>query len=198
MAAPSDSDTPPQILERAKERMPPSESLVQSPSEVAGRIDRSSVKISVNWGQELNIPTAFAKNPKRLRQELLEAIRHVELEESDINLLLMERIFKSALERPSSVTGEHMMDALEFFRRDDPNSIGSLFYGYGRTYGIIIFVLATSADSGLLARLEQLPHQDRILLVSRLTEEPPRDISKFLTNCAMTNSMRLLQRQNHS
>jgi hypothetical protein len=195
MAAPSDSDSPPQVLERSKARNPPSGSLVQSPSELAGIIDGSSFKISVNWDdQELNILTAFAKNPKRVREELLEAIRHVELEESDINLLLMERIFKSALKKPSSVTAEHMMGALESFRCDDPNSISFLFYEHGRTYGIVIYILTTSADSGLLARLEQLPHQDQILLVRRLTEEPPRDLSKFLTNCAMPKSMLLLQR----
>jgi hypothetical protein len=175
--------------------MPPSESPTQSPSDWGGRIDRSPVKISVNWnGQELNIPTAFAKNPKRIREELLEAIRHVELEECDINLLLMERIFKSALKRPSSVTAEHIMGVLESFRYDDPNSIDSLFYERGRNYGILIFVLATSADSGLLARFNQLPHQDRILLICRLIEEPPGDLSKFLTNFAMPKSMLLLQR----
>ncbi|KAE9364279.1 hypothetical protein N431DRAFT_563623 [Stipitochalara longipes BDJ] len=177
MASPSDPDSPPQVLGKR-----------------AGRINRYSAKISVNWnGQELDIPTAFAKNPKKIREELLEAIRQVELEESDINLLLMERIFKSALKRPGSVTAEQMMGALESFRPDDPNSIGSLFYEHGRIYGIAIFVLATSVDSGLPARLEQLPRKDQILLVRRLTDQPPRDLSNFLSDCAMPKTLQRLR-----
>lgn len=75
----------------------------------------------------LNI-TAFKQHPQKVRKKLLEPIRHVELEESDINLYAVERIFKSALERPSLLTAENMMATLESSRRDDPNFIGSLFY----------------------------------------------------------------------
>ncbi|KAH7370030.1 heterokaryon incompatibility protein-domain-containing protein [Rhexocercosporidium sp. MPI-PUGE-AT-0058] len=151
-------------------------------SEFDGRNDRSHIKISLFGSEAINIPTAFARHPSHVRQELIEAIRHVELDESDINLLMLETIMKSALKKPSSVTAEQLMRNMETFQHDDSESLGSLFYKCGRNYGMIVFVLATAADSGLLARLEQLSKPDQILLIQRLTEEPPRDFSQFLSD----------------
>ncbi|KAG4438019.1 hypothetical protein IFR05_006478 [Cadophora sp. M221] len=149
-------------------------------SELDGRIDRSSVKISLFGSEAINVSTAFSRYPSHVRHELIEAIRHVELEGSDINLLMLETIMKSAPSKPSSVTADQMMSKLETFQHGDPSSIGSMFYGLGRNYGLILFVLATAADSSLLARLEALPPQDLVLLIERLTEEPPSDMSNLL------------------
>jgi len=179
--------------------MSPFEFPVRSASDRSGSVDRHSAKILVRLNnQDLDVPTAFSKSPEKVRGALLEAIRHVAIGELDISLLLLERAFKSALQRPTSVTAEEMMSALEIIRLDDPKIISSTFYAYGGTYGIAIFVLATSANSGLLALLEQLPREDQILLVRRLTEDAPRDLSKFLTKCTESKSMLLFQRQNHS
>ena len=159
------------------------ESQNKPPREGDGRIERSSVKIVFDWGgPALNVPIAFAKYPDRVRKELVEAIRHVELEESDLKLLMLECAVKSALQKPNSVTAEEILHHVEQYQKDTTECLGALFYACGRNYGLTIF-LAVSAEPELLARLKEIPKQDQVLLIRRLTEAPPRDLSKLLTEC---------------
>ena len=158
-----------------------SESQDKPPAEGDGRIERSSVKIVFDWGgPALNVPIAFAKYPDRVRKELVEAIRHVELKESDLKLLMLGCAVKSALWKPNSVTAEQILRYVELYQKEKTECLGALSDECGRNYGLTIF-LATSPE--LLARLEELPQQDQILLIRRLTEEPPRYLSKLLTEC---------------
>ncbi|KAL2069217.1 hypothetical protein VTL71DRAFT_15555 [Oculimacula yallundae] len=146
------------------------------------RIGRSSVKISLFGSEAISIPRAFARHPSHVRKELVEAIRHVELDESEINLLMLETTMKAALKKPCSVTAKQLLQNMETFQHENSGSLASLFFKYGRNHGMIIFVLATAADSALLLRLEELPKQDQIVLIRRLSEEPPRDFSQFISD----------------
>lgn len=160
-----------------------SESQDKPPAEGDGRIERSSVKIVFDWGgPALNVPIAFANYPHRVRKELVEAIRHVELKESDLKLLMLGCAVESALRKPNPVTAEQILHHVKQYQKDTTECLGALFYACGRNYGLTIF-LAASAEPELLARLEEIPQQDQVLLIRRLTEEPPRDSSKLLTEC---------------
>jgi hypothetical protein len=129
---------------------------------------------SQQWDvEDLDVATAFSKHPLEVRNVLLEAIRQVDLKESDIRLLLVERAFESALKTTMIMSGEYKMSELILSCSWDDKPTASLFYEYGKKYGLAMLLLGTTANAKLWRKIQRLQRQNQILLVSRLTKNPP-------------------------
>lgn len=118
----------------------------------------------------------------RARAELLQAINHLGLSETDLKELSTEsryKAFERALLRPSKLPLQDVVLLLcccgEYV---DP--IRALFYEHGKTYGLLQFVLATSSDPALLEQVGQLPKNDQVILAKRLGRDKPKDLSEFI------------------
>jgi hypothetical protein len=137
-----------------------------------------------SWSEEreLDLETLASGDVHRARAELLQAINHLGLSETDLKELSTEsryKAFERALLRPSKLPLQDVVLLLcccgEYV---DP--IRALFYEHGKTYGLLQFVLATSSDPALLEQVGQLPKNDQVILAKRLGRDKPKDLSEFI------------------
>jgi hypothetical protein len=133
-------------------------------------------------GRELDLEALASGDVHRARAELLQAIHHIGLSETDLKALSAEsqyKAFERALFLAPKLPLEDVVSLLcccgEY---TDP--IRALFYEQGKTYGLLQFVLATSSDPALLEQVGQLPKSDQVILARRLGNSKGKDLSAFI------------------
>ncbi|KAF4627715.1 hypothetical protein G7Y89_g10439 [Cudoniella acicularis] len=139
---------------------------------------------------EVDLHSAFQRNPVRVRKLLLEAIRQVDVQESDLEVLLIEKTFESTLKAPPKISSKEFISALRSYSTGDATEpIKSLFYEQGKTYGLLILTLVRAANPGLQQRIERLGFDDQVLLLRRLLQIPPESISRLIIDCVSADDI---------
>src|SRR6266536_5683448 len=101
--------------------------------------------------------------------------------------------FESALKTTMIMSSEHRMSELILSCSKDDKSTATLFYEYGKKYGLPILLLAATANAKLWRRIQRLPQQDQILLVKKATKNPQEQkISKVLEDGTISEGIMLL------
>jgi hypothetical protein len=110
-------------------------------------------------GRELDLEALASGDVHRARAELLQAIHHIGLSETDLKALSAEsqyKAFERALFLAPNLPLEDVVSLLcccgEY---TDP--IRALFYEHGETYGLLQFVLATSSAPARWSRSSNCP-----------------------------------------
>jgi len=121
------------------------------------------------------VAAAFAKRPQVVRDALLEAIRHVQLRTTDINLLRIESAFHSTLKKPWKEP-KNLRPVLEACRqRKLKSKTESLFFEHGEESGVVALCVATNQDDHKLFReIDPLPDDELIKLVRNVQTIPKR------------------------
>jgi len=134
-------------------------------------------------GNELDqdVAAAYKSRPDDVRDQLLQAIRHVELRQSDILLLQIESKFRSALKAPWKES-KNLKIILEACRQGKIDShTEGLFYQHGKTYAVIALAIASKPDPRIFYDIESLAYEDKVKLVCNITTNPQRaTITEFI------------------
>jgi hypothetical protein len=138
--------------------------------------------------EDLNVDAALAKHPDAVRYALLEAIRLVPLQSTDITLLRIENTLLSALKRPwKEPHGLRLI--LESCRQGKiEHRTERLFLKHGKEYGIVVLSVGTKQDDHRLFRdIDPLPDDELIRLVENVQRFPKKaSIVAFLDEFAQT------------
>ncbi|PVH75967.1 hypothetical protein DL98DRAFT_574728 [Cadophora sp. DSE1049] len=139
-----------------------------SPARVVFRFENSP-------DEDLEVAAAFAQRPDAVRDALLEALRHVQLRSIDITLLRIEDVFRSTLKEKWREP-RILRPVLEACRQGKLNSrTESLFFEYGKEYGVVALSVATREDGYKLFReIDALSDDELVKLVNAVETIPKR------------------------
>ena len=113
--------------------------------------------------------------PDFVREALLEAIRHVQLQSTDITLLWIENVFQSTLKKPWKEP-KILRPVLEACRQGKlKGRTECLFYEHGKEYAIVALCAATKADGHRLFReIDLLGDEELIRLIGNIKKIPKK------------------------
>ncbi|KAI9745912.1 MAG: hypothetical protein M1818_000593 [Claussenomyces sp. TS43310] len=151
----------------------------QSPVEIIVRLPEGP-------NEGLDLATAFKRQPDKVRDALLEAIRQIGLRSADVELLKIHVAFESAQKNRFSEPRD-LRPVLEACREGKlKDSTEGLFYEYREEYGIVALSTASRIDNRLLRDIDQLPVEDRIKLIHDIRIPEKAAISDFVDDFKKT------------
>lgn len=160
---------------------------------------QSLVKVVLRFqespSEDLDVATAFTKQPDIVREALLEAIRHFQLPSIDITLLRIENIFRSTLKTALTVPNT-LRPILEACRQGKlQHRTEKLFFEHGKEYGIALLCVVTrDKENRLLFReIDPLQDDELIMLIKNINNLPKKaSIVEFIEEFIQAPSMPFL------